>query len=372
MRLLTCAVVSLFLGSMLIFADDTKVERAVKLDALIKKFDKEMDELKSRFNTATTPAEREGLRTEAKELAVITAQKALAMAEADPKDETGFNAALFVVEKAGRFGSGKEVDSAVAIISDHHMADPKVKGLLSVLAGAGPSGQKFLQSAAEKATDKEVKGLANYYLGLKVADEIEQEEDGKRIDELIARATEFLDKATKEASGAKVGESTIGKEVATQLEAFKAIKSIAVGKALPEIEGTDLDGKKIKLSSYKGKVVLVDIWATWCGPCRAMIPHERDLVKNLKDKPFVLLSVSCDDQQETLTKFLEKEAMPWAHWFDGRRGSVAKTFRVNAFPTLYLIDHTGVIRHKWVGSPGTEKLDTAVEELVTEAIKAKG
>ena len=53
--------------------------------------------------------------------------------------------------------------------------------------------------------------------------------------------------------------------------------------------------------------------------------------------------MSCDNEQDILVKFLEKEPMPWEHWFDGQQGAVAKTFRVRAFPTLYLIDHTGFI-----------------------------
>lgn len=105
-----------------------------------------------------------------------------------------------------------------------------------------------------------------------------------------------------------------------------------------------------------------------------MIPHEREMMKAMKEKkrPFTILSVSCDDEQETLTKFFEKEEMPWDHWFDGKGGNVAKSFRVRAFPTLYLIDHEGVIREKWVGSPGNEKIAKAVEELVKEAEKPKG
>lgn len=366
MRLLVAIAVSLAAGLFVAVADD----RADKLEALKKKFDAEYAELRQRYQNAT-PEEARGIQTELKELAVITAQKAVAIAEDDPKGTTGFEAAAFVIEKTGRFG-GKELDAAVAIVSEHHADNPKLKALLPALTAAGPAGEKLLKAVAEKGTDKEAKAVALFVLGAALAARLDAEEDAKAADALVAKATEYLEKAAKEAPDAKVRTSTVAKEVAAQLAVLKAATSVAVGKAVPEIEGTDLAGKKVKLSGYKGKVVLLDIWATWCGPCRAMIPHERDLVKGMTGKPFALLSVSCDDQQEALTKFLEKEPMPWDHWFDGRGGTVAKTFRVRAFPTLYLIDHSGVIRHKWVGSPGNEALDTAVEELVKEAVKAKG
>jgi peroxiredoxin len=103
-----------------------------------------------------------------------------------------------------------------------------------------------------------------------------------------------------------------------------------------------------------------------------MIPHERELVNQLKDKPFVLISVSADDKKETLVKFLEKEPMPWVHWWEkGDENPVLKQYRVQAFPSLYLIDHTGIVRKKWVGNPGDDKIDQAVQELVKEAVKAK-
>jgi thiol-disulfide isomerase/thioredoxin len=376
MRLMCAAAISLTIGLLLAFADDKKpVEgksREEQLKTLQKKFDTEMDDFKKRFTTAKDNAERSGIREEARELAVLTSREALKLAEENPKDQTAFEAAKFVVEKTSMFGPGKEFDTAIGIIAEHHLNNEKVKDLLPRFAMAGPAGQKFLQSTAEKASNKEVKGLSSFYLGLATSEMLEEEEDAKKIDELVSRAAQNFNNAAKEAPDAKVGNSTIAKEVATQLDALKAFKSLAIGKPVPDVEGTDLEGKKVKLSHYKGKVVLLDIWATWCGPCRAMIPHEREMVKKLKGKPFQLLSVSCDNDQETLVKFFDKEPMPWDHWFDGQAGSVAKAFRVRAFPTLYLIDHAGIVRNKWIGNPGDEKLEKAIDELVMDAEKAKG
>jgi len=115
--------------------------------------------------------------------------------------------------------------------------------------------------------------------------------------------------------------------------------------------------------------VLFDFWATWCGPCKAMIPHERDLVEKLKDKPFVLLSVSVDDEKSIVTEFISTDKMPWSHWWDGPKGPVCKMFRVRSYPTMFLIDAKGVLRKKWIGSPGTEVIDRAIDELVAEAKK---
>jgi thiol-disulfide isomerase/thioredoxin len=383
MRLLCAAALSLSFGLWFAFSEDKKpgdspAARAAKLADRKKKFDEEYKELADKLRKATSQEEARAAQSEMRELTLLTAEKVLTIAEGDPKDEVGFDAAAFILQMAGKTGtSGPEIEKAVAIVAEHHVNNPKVKEFLIPAIQMGAAGEKLLKAVSEKSTDKNTQGLALFLRGYMIAQKIDDEEDDKKVPLLAKQATDLIEQAVKLAPDAKLGVSpnapTIKTQAASELESLKAIANLAVGKPAPEVASKLLDGKDVKLSDYKGKVVLLDMWATWCPPCRAMIPHERDMVKKLKDKPFVLVSVSADKEKETLEKFLEKEPMPWVHWWDnGPNSKVLKSYRVQAFPTLYLIDHSGVIRHKWVGAPGNAELDKAIDELVAAAIKAKG
>ena len=101
----------------------------------------------------------------------------------------------------------------------------------------------------------------------------------------------------------------------------------------------------------------------------AMVPHERSLVKRLAGQPFVLLGVNTDKTKEQQKKGEDKHQMTWRSWFDGGStdGPIATKWNVQGWPTLYVLDHKGVIRHKWLGSPGNKVMDEAIEKLVKEA-----
>jgi len=102
-----------------------------------------------------------------------------------------------------------------------------------------------------------------------------------------------------------------------------------------------------------------------------MYPHERSLVKAMENKPFVLLGVNSDQSKEALKKALEDEKLTWRSWFDGpgTNGPIATKWNVQGWPTLYVLDHKGVIRHKWEGRPGDKVLDEAIEKPVKQAEK---
>jgi hypothetical protein len=103
-----------------------------------------------------------------------------------------------------------------------------------------------------------------------------------------------------------------------------------------------------------------------------MYPHERSLVKKMEGKPFTLIGVNSDRDLKELKKVLEEEQITWRSFWNGPNGTggpISTEWNVRGWPTLYVIDHKGVIRHKWLGSPAGEVLDEAIEKLVAKAEK---
>jgi thiol-disulfide isomerase/thioredoxin len=141
-----------------------------------------------------------------------------------------------------------------------------------------------------------------------------------------------------------------------------------VGTLAPEIDGADFDGIRFKLSDYRGKVVVVSFWASWCGPCRKMIPHERALVERFGDKA-VMLGVNIDDDRVAARKVIASHGIIWRNWsMPGWDNPVNQRWSINSIPRIYVIDANGVIRYANVSGP---YLETAVTTLLTEAEKKR-
>ena len=99
-----------------------------------------------------------------------------------------------------------------------------------------------------------------------------------------------------------------------------------------------------------------------------MYPHERSLVKKLEGKPFALIGVNSDQDRDALKQVLAKENISWRSFWDGNtQGPISRRWAVEAWPTLFLIDPKGVIRQKYVGTPGEKVLDDEIDKLIQEA-----
>jgi peroxiredoxin len=141
-----------------------------------------------------------------------------------------------------------------------------------------------------------------------------------------------------------------------------------VGETCPDITGTDVNGKTIRLSDYRGKVVLVNFWGTWCAPCRAALPREREKAQSqFAGRPFTILGVA-GDSPDKLREFLKTNQVPWPNIADGHPpGPIIREWDIDRFPSAMLIDHAGVIKAQWFGNMDFDEVWLEVERAVRTA-----
>lgn len=136
-----------------------------------------------------------------------------------------------------------------------------------------------------------------------------------------------------------------------------------VGAPAPEIDGVDFQGQRVKLSDYRGKVVVVVFWASRCPPCRAMIPHERELVERYRDKPFALIGVNLDQNPEKAQEIMLAQHMDWPIVKTAGTDTAYRAYGVSFIPAVYVIDPAGTVRAAHVTGPA---LDGTVANLLAE------
>lgn len=130
-----------------------------------------------------------------------------------------------------------------------------------------------------------------------------------------------------------------------QDEAKKLRAGLVTGAAFPDFEVKDTTGKPLSLAAYKGKVVLIDFWATWCGPCIAELPNVLEAYEKHHAAGFEIIGISLDKDQEKLETFVKQKKMTWPQFFDGKgwQNELAQKYGVNSIPATYLIDREGKI-----------------------------
>lgn len=180
---------------------------------------------------------------------------------------------------------------------------------------------------------------------------LEDEAKGKKLLEQLQQ--EFPD--SKQAAMMKMQE-----------KADKARAGLVKGAAFPDFEVKDTAGEALTLSSYKGKVVLLDFWATWCGPCVAELPNVLEAYAKHHADGFEIIGISLDKEKGDLESFIKEKKMPWRQFFDGKgwENELAQTFGINSIPATYLLDRKGVIVGVGLRGP-------ALEKAVAEALAAK-
>lgn len=138
----------------------------------------------------------------------------------------------------------------------------------------------------------------------------------------------------------KLGNSDLAREYRVKADPTSAWK----GQVLPEFsQVVDLDGKPVSLADYRGKLVLLDFWATWCGPCIAEMPNIKEVYEKYHAKGFEIIGISLDTDEAALRKFIKENQLPWRQVFDGKRWEtpLVQQYGIRGIPAQFLIDQEG-------------------------------
>ncbi|HEY2155118.1 MAG TPA: redoxin family protein [Isosphaeraceae bacterium] len=359
--------------------------------------EKAMAPLRQRQERAVGDRERDAAQAAVWEEVRSSARRALAWAEAHPDAPDSLDAIIWTVHGLAN-GYYPELAAerarAYDLLTERGLASEKVAPVCYYGGGdsiACPEARRFLETALSQSPSRLVRGAA--CLGLARRNHTLARIAQRARDPLTPRST--LDRWAKYPGDfLKACETSDVEALDREAELYferliaefadvkmphpynpmpfgelargelYAVRNLAVGKVAPEIVGEGVDGKPLKLSDHRGEVVAVVFWATWCGPCMGMVPHERELTKRLAGKPFTILGVNGDDDRTKAKEAMAREGMTWPSWWNGGQdGGIVAAWGVRAWPSVYVLDARGVIRYEGVRG---EMLDKAVDLLVAE------
>ncbi len=151
-------------------------------------------------------------------------------------------------------------------------------------------------------------------------------------------------------------------------EHFAENPELALHKMAPPFEVLALDGSRFNLDAMGGRVVLIDFWATWCGPCNMELPHMRQIAHEFADQPLVIISVSWDQDDAKWKDFVAKNGMTWVQYRDADH-KLGDEFGINSIPHYFTIDSDGVLTAEMIGS-GSD-VEGKLKKLLVKAREAQ-
>ena len=234
-----------------------KATPAERYRDVLKAFEKAQEDFFAEYRKAKTDDERTKLLQTKRPNPNDYADKMPKIAEDAPKDPVAVEALVWVALNT----SGRKADKAMKVLISDHVQDPKIASLCSrMVYDNSPQSESFLREVLAKNTGQEAKGQACLALGQRLKMESERAGSKGKSEAMTKEAETLLDRVTREFADVKLSRGTLGDLAKNELN---ELRHLGIGKTAPEVAGEDIDGKPLKLTDFRGKVVVLDFWGDW-------------------------------------------------------------------------------------------------------------
>jgi len=152
----------------------------------------------------------------------------------------------------------------------------------------------------------------------------------------------------------------------TQVQSDFSTVPVAVNYSAPALTLMDIEGVPHSLVDYRGQVVLVNLWATWCPPCKEEMPTLEAFYQKYKEKDFVIIAINDGDLKEDVLQFVKDYKLTFPVWLDPTYQATETAFKTLNLPGSFVIDRQGVVRLQWVGGINRKMLEKYVPKIIEE------
>ncbi|HEV3143151.1 MAG TPA: peroxiredoxin family protein [Gemmataceae bacterium] len=324
-----------------------------KLQSLLDDYRKENNKYEDDLAGAKTEDEKTVIKKLKAQMANGFAEKFLAFAAEAPKTPPAADAMLWILRYADTYSGMEKV---IDMIIKNQLHTPKLVPVLANLKPEVKGGDRLLRKVGESSTNVECKTVALLRLAENLQTQSEdaenKEEAAKLMKEAEARAKEVIKKY-----------AAVNREYTKKAQdILDDIEKLSPGKKAPDISGEDLEGQPLKLSDFKGRIVVLVFWNSRNPSSVPLMSEAQALFERLKGKPVTILGIN-SEKPENSKDFLKSSGYTWRSWSDRGNHEISKSYHIREWAVNYVIDPKGIIRYRNVHD---SKLDAAVDALLQE------
>ena len=275
-------------------------------------------------------------------------EAAVEIARADPTDDLGYlalNFAFYELRSVEDTARQEYEDAVFGLLEAHYIDDLRLdRMLLGLVRFGGERGVDLVDRVVAESRHRLLRARGAFWSAserLIDVDDLKSSPDERAT--LRAEVAQMARLVADEYSDVEVFRGETGGEAIAPV--LYALDNLTIGSVLPDATAQRVGGERESLGQYRGSVLLLDFWATWCAPCIASLPDVERLQRVLGERGFQVITISIDERVELVDEFMDRRMdLPYVNWFVGPQSELYDSWAIPAVPTYIVVDRDGVVR----------------------------